>query len=72
MIPPDRSGYGEIIRASLLGAMELYERLGAAKRHGKAAVAVARHLAEASWWVLTKRQPYREPNQARMSSSMHG
>lgn len=27
MIPPDRSGYGEIIRASLLGAREFYERL---------------------------------------------
>ncbi len=27
MIPPDRSGYGEILRASLLGARELYERL---------------------------------------------
>ncbi|HYZ22147.1 MAG TPA: transposase, partial [Rhodopila sp.] len=40
--------------------VELYERLSAAKGHGKAAVAVARHLAEASWWVLTKRQPYRE------------
>jgi transposase len=52
--------------------VELYERLRAAKGHGKAAVAVARHLAEASWWVLTKRQPYREPNQARMSSSLHG
>jgi glutamate/tyrosine decarboxylase-like PLP-dependent enzyme len=27
MIPPDRSGYGEIVRASLLAARELYERL---------------------------------------------
>jgi glutamate/tyrosine decarboxylase-like PLP-dependent enzyme len=27
MIPPDRSGYGEIMRASLLAARELYERL---------------------------------------------
>ena len=27
MIPPDRSGYGEIVRASLLGAREFYERL---------------------------------------------
>lgn len=27
MIPPDRTGYGEIIRASLLAARELYERL---------------------------------------------
>jgi glutamate/tyrosine decarboxylase-like PLP-dependent enzyme len=27
MIPPNRSGYGEIIRASMLAARELYERL---------------------------------------------
>lgn len=27
MIPPDRSGYGQIVRASLLAARELYERL---------------------------------------------
>jgi glutamate/tyrosine decarboxylase-like PLP-dependent enzyme len=27
MIPPTRKGYGEIVRASLLGARELYERL---------------------------------------------
>ncbi|MEO8026112.1 MAG: pyridoxal-dependent decarboxylase [Bryobacteraceae bacterium] len=27
LIPPDRTGYGEIIRASLLAARELYERL---------------------------------------------
>ena len=27
MIPPDRAGYGEILRASLLAARELYERL---------------------------------------------
>ncbi len=33
----------------------LYERLRASKNHGKAAVAVARHLAEASWWMLTKK-----------------
>ena len=40
---------------------ELYTRLRQAKCHGKAAVAVGRHLAEASWWMLTKKQPYREP-----------
>jgi hypothetical protein len=27
MIPPDRCGYGEILRASLLAAREFYERL---------------------------------------------
>lgn len=39
----------------------LYERIRARKGHGKAIVAVARHLAEASYWVLTKKEPYREP-----------
>jgi len=37
-----------------------YLRLKAKKGHGKAAVAVARHLAEATYWVLKKREPYRE------------
>lgn len=50
----------------------LYERLRAAKNHGKAAVAVARHLAEASWWMLTKKQAYREPAPASRSSSENG
>jgi transposase len=52
--------------------VDLYQRLRAAKGHGKAAVAVARHLAEASWWVLQKQQPYREPNRAPVASSAHG
>ncbi len=52
--------------------VELYQRLRAAKCHGKAAVAVGRHLAEASWWMLTKKQPYREPAPASMSSSENG
>ena len=52
--------------------VDLYQRLRAAKGHGKAAVAVARHLAEASWWVLKKQQPYRELNRAPISSSAHG
>jgi transposase len=52
--------------------MELYERLRAAKCHGKAAVAVGHHLAEASWWMLTKKQAYREPAPASTSSSENG
>lgn len=52
--------------------VQLYERLRAAKNHGKAAVAVARHLAEASWWMLPRKQPYREPAPASMSSSENG
>jgi len=40
---------------------QLYERLRAHRGHGKAKVAVARHLAEASFWMLTKGEPYRAP-----------
>jgi transposase len=52
----------------------LYERLRAGKGHQKAAVAVARHLAESAWWILTKQQNYREPQPAVavMSSSQNG
>jgi len=53
-------------------AVQLYERLQKSKGHGKAATAVARHLAEASWWMLTKKQPYREPAPASTSSSKNG
>jgi transposase len=52
--------------------VELYQRLRKAKCHGKAAVAVGRHLAEASWWMLKKKQGYREPAPASMSSSKNG
>jgi transposase len=52
----------------------LYERLRADKGHSKAAVAVARHLAESAWWILTKQQDYREPQPAvaAVSSSKNG
>jgi len=52
----------------------LYERLRASKGHQKAAVAVARHLAESAWWILTKQQNYREPQPAvaAVSSSKNG
>ena len=39
----------------------LYRRLRDRKGHAKAAGAVARHLAEATYWILTKKEPYREP-----------
>lgn len=39
----------------------LYHRLAPGKGYGRAIVAVARHLAEASYWVLRKRQPYKSP-----------
>jgi len=50
----------------------IYQRLKTAKGHPKAAVAVARHLAEASWWILQKAQAYREPAPATKSSSENG
>lgn len=54
--------------------MELYDRLKKHKCHGKAAVAVARHLAEASWWILTKKEQYRPPHAqaAVVTSSRNG
>jgi transposase len=39
----------------------LYERLARRKGHPKAIGAVARHLAEATYWILTKQEAYREP-----------
>jgi transposase len=39
----------------------LYQRLQPVKGHGRAVVAVARHLAEATYWVLRKRQAYHAP-----------
>ena len=41
--------------------VRLYQRLKRSKNHQKAVVAVAHHLAEAAWWVLTKQEVYREP-----------
>jgi transposase len=54
--------------------MRLYLKLRASKGHNKAAVAVARHLAESAWWILTIAQSYREPQStvALMSSSENG
>jgi hypothetical protein len=51
-----------------------YQRIRRAKNHQKAVVAVARHLAEAAWWVLTKQEVYREPQGPRQQalSSTHG
>jgi len=53
---------------------QLYERVKhSSKMHGKAAVAVARHLAEASYWMLSKQEVYREPHSRRPAlSSTHG
>lgn len=54
----------------------LYRRVKRKQNHAKAAVAVARHLAEAAYWILKKQQPYREPHRApkaaQTSTSTHG
>jgi transposase len=39
----------------------LYERIRARKGHQKAIGAVARHLSEAVFWMLTKNEEYKEP-----------
>lgn len=52
--------------------LALYDRLRAGKGHSKAAVAVGRHLAEASWWILTRKQVYREPAPAAAATSVAG
>lgn len=49
----ERCGYGHIDR--------LYQRIKDRRGHGKAKVAVARQLSEASFWMLKKGEPYREP-----------
>ena len=41
--------------------LRLYQRIRIHKGHAKAAVACARHLAEASYWMLKKNQSYQEP-----------
>jgi transposase len=45
----------------------LYERIRARRGHPKAIGAVARHLAEATYWVLKKKELYRES----LNSSFH-
>lgn len=47
----------------------LYKRIKTRRGHGKAVVAVARHLAEASYWMLTKNEPYKEPKKSDPVSS---
>jgi len=39
----------------------LYERVARRRGHQKAIGAVARHLAEAAYWVLARKEEYREP-----------
>jgi transposase len=49
--------------------VRLYQRIKRAKNHQKAVVAIARHLAEAAWWVLTEQEVYREPQGPRQALS---
>jgi len=47
----------------------LYARLVRTKGHQKASGALARHLAEATYWILTKRTAYRDPQSPTVSST---
>lgn len=38
-----------------------YEKVFATKGHAKAVGAVARHLAESTYWILTRKEPYHDP-----------
>jgi transposase len=49
-------------------AVDLYRRVRDKRDHPKAIVAVGRHLAESTYWVLKKREPYRERGRIRNSS----
>ena len=40
---------------------KLYTRIRDRKGHAKAIGAVARHLAEATYWILTRKEQYRDP-----------
>ena len=46
----------------------LYERIRNCKGHQTAIGAVARSLAEATFWILRKREKYREPSRTKVSS----
>lgn len=47
----------------------LYGRIRNRRGHAKAVGAVGRHLAEACYWVLTRKENYREPSIAKGSST---
>jgi transposase len=48
---------------------KLYRRIREKKGHAKAVGAVGRHLAEASFWVLTRNEDYKEPEVKSVSST---
>lgn len=47
----------------------LYKRIRKRRGHATAVGAVARHLAEATYWILSKKQPYLERGLSRVSSA---
>jgi transposase len=47
---------------------KVYERVRHRQGHAKAVGAVARHLAEAAYWILTKGEPYRERGVSKVSA----
>ena len=49
-------------------AVQLYNRIRARRGHATAIGAVAHHLAEAVYWILTKKEPYIDPALKRLSS----
>ena len=56
-------------RCPLRHTSKLYRRIRERKGHAKAVGAVARHLAEASFWVLTRNEDYKEPKVNSVSST---
>jgi transposase len=46
---------------------KIYGRVRHRQGHAKAVGAVARHLAEATYWILTKKEPYKERGISRVS-----
>ena len=56
-------------RSSSRHVSRLYERIARRKGHPKAIGALARHLAEATFWILSKQEPYREPKTSTVSST---
>jgi transposase len=48
---------------------KIYGRVRHRQGHAKAVGAVARHLAEATYWILTKKEPYRERGVSRVSKT---
>jgi transposase len=50
----------------------LYRRIAKRRGHPKAIGAVARHLSEATWWMLNRGERYKEPCLAQTVSSTAG